>query len=313
MSYFTKPSVKRVIRLVLFVSAIGFFTYYGVQNWNEVQAVLAMFDPIFLFAAMVFVIASLYCKALMNQVMLCELVHTPLDRLSLVHSYTQSQIVKYIPGRIWGIAFQASSLENNVRKSDVWVVSVLQVIMLHAFSLFVLMVVIAFIDSLSWTIRSIMLVGGALGFVTVYLNFARILRLARLDESTVRKYAALIDAKLIRRISLIVLLDWVFYVGMWAALTYGQLSAFEMFITAVNYTTASIVGWLAFFAPSGLVVREATFIAFGQIIGENMSLLVVYSVVARLLLLVGDLLLYLLIDLFRRINERSKRTLGTDR
>ena len=70
--------------------------------------------------------------------------------------------------------------------------------------------------------------------------------------------------------------------------------------------------WLVFFIPSGLVVREAVFIAFGQIIGENISLLVVYSVVARLLFLAGDLALYLLTVIVKKIYERSKGTLGAD-
>ncbi len=303
---------KRISQFLLFVSALGFFVYYGVQNWNEVRAVAGQIDPGLIFTAMVFVTLSLFCKALMNLSMLRELLHTPLDNLTLFHSYTQSQIVKYIPGRIWGIVFQASSLENNVRKSDVWVVSFLQVIILNAFSLLVLMATIAFINSLSVTIKGIVLVGGMLGFAFVYFNFGRILRLARLDETTLMKYAALIDSRLVWRIALIVLFDWVFYIGMWAALAYGQLSFFEVFVTAVNYTTASIVGWLVFFIPSGLVVREAVFIAFGQIIGENISLLVVYSVVARLLFLAGDLALYLLTVIVKRIYERSKGTLGAD-
>lgn len=303
---------KRISRFLLFASAIVFFVYYSVRNWNEVRAVTDLFSPGLIFLALIFVTASLFCKALMNLTMLRELLHTPLDNLTLLHSYTQSQIVKYVPGRIWGIVFQASSLENNVRKSDVWIVSVLQMAILNAFSLLVLMAVIAFIDSLSTSIKSFVVFGGTASFALVYMNFARILRLARLDEATLRKYAALIDAKLVRRIFLIVIFDWVFYIGMWAALAYGQLSFFEVFVTAVNYTTASIVGWLAFFIPSGLVVREAVFIAFGQVIGENMSLLVVYSVVARLLLLAGDMLLYLLTVIFKRIYERSKRTLGED-
>lgn len=303
---------KKVTRFLLFVSALGFFVYYGAQNWIEVRTVLGQFDPILIFVAIIFVTASLFCKALLNLQLLRELLHTPLNNVALFHSYTQSQIVKYIPGRIWGVLFQASSLENNVRKSDVWVISILQILILNAFSLIVLMATIAFIDSLSSTVKGTVLVGGFLVFALVYLNFGRILRWARLDESTLRKYAALIDAKLVWRIILIVLFDWIFYIGMWAALAYGQLSYFEVFVTAVNYTTASIVGWLVFILPSGLVVREAAFITFGQIIGENMSLLVVYSVVARLLFLAGDLLLYLLTVTIQRIHERSKGTLGAN-
>lgn len=311
----TKPEktpAKRISQLILFLAALAFFTYYGFRNWNEVTAVIGEFDAGLLFAAALFVTASLFCKALMNLYLIRALLHTPLDGLTLLHSYTQSQIVKYIPGKIWGIVFQASSLQDNIRKSDVWIVSALQMIIMNAFSLLILIATIAFIDTLSVTIRAILVIGGVGGFAFVYFNSGRVLRFAKLDTETLKKYAALIDTNLTLRLSLVLIFDWIFYLGMWAALAYGSLSFFAIFVTAVNYTTASIVGWLVFFLPSGLVVREAAFIAFGQIIGENISLLVVYSVVARLLFLAGDLVLYLITVISKSVYERSKGTLGAD-
>jgi len=293
------PTAKAT-QVILLTLALGLFVYYGVLNWSEVRSVIEQFDPLLIIIALVFATASLFCKVLVNIQLLKQLLHTPLDNLTLIHSYTQSQIVKYIPGKIWGVVFQASSLGDNVRKSDVWVVNLLQIMILNSFSLIVLMATIFFIDALSVTIKATVLIGGVVAMLLVYFYFGRILRFAGMDETTLRKYAALIDAKLLRRISFIVLFDWIFYIAMWAALAYGQLSFFNVFVTAVNYTTASIIGWLVFFLPSGIVVREAVFIAFGQIIGENMSLLVVYSIFARLLFLAGDLLLYLLTATFKR-------------
>lgn len=304
--------IKRISQIVLFAAAIGFFVYYGVRNWHEVRAVLADFDAGLIVLAVLLVTASLLCKALMNLSLLRELLHTPLDNATLLHSYTKSQIVKYIPGKIWGVVFQASSLENNIRKSDVWVVSVLQILIMNAFSVLVLMATIVFIDTLATSIKAGVLVFSTLGFVVFYFNAGRLLRFAGLQKSTLRKYARMLNAKLVRQISAIVACDWLLYIGMWAALAYGQLSFFEVFVTAVNYTTASIVGWLAFFLPNGLVVREAVFIAFGKVIGENISLLVVYSVVARMLFLAGDFLLFVLVAIYKRFNERPKGTLGAD-
>lgn len=308
----TNKVVKRVSQIILFAAALGFFIYYGVKNWNEVGQVIADFDGGLVVLAVLLITASLFCKALMNLSLLRELLHTPLDNATLLHSYTKSQIVKYIPGKIWGVVFQASSLENNIRKSDVWVVSVLQILIMNAFSVLVLMVTIVFIDTLATSIKASVLILSTAGFVVVYFNTGRLLRFVGLQEATLRKYAGMLNARLARRISAIVACDWVLYIGMWAALAYGQLSFFEVFVTAVNYTTASIVGWLAFFLPNGLVVREAVFIAFGKIIGENISLLVVYSVVARMLFLAGDLLLFVIVAIYKRFDERSKSTLGSN-
>lgn len=304
--------VKQVSQIVLFALALGFFVYYGVRNWGEVGAVIADFDAGFVVLAVLLITASLLCKALMNLGLLRELLHTPLDNATLLHSYTKSQIVKYIPGKIWGVVFQASSLENNVTKSDVWVVSVLQILIMNAFSVLVLMATIVFIDTLSATVKAGVILLCALGFVVFYFNAGRFLRFAGVKEATLLKYAGLLNARVARRVTALVVCDWVLYIGMWAALAYGQLTFFEVFVTAVNYTTASIVGWLAFFLPNGLVVREAVFIAFGKIIGENISLLVVYSVVARMLLLAGDFLLFVIVAIYKSLHERSKGTLGTN-
>lgn len=302
--------LKRIVRFVVFATAFGFLLYYGQRHWQDVADVIGEFRPLLIISALLFVTASLFCKALMNLTLLRELLHTPMDSVALLHSYTQSQIVKYLPGKIWGVVFQASSLESNVRKSDVWVVSILQIIILNSFAVLVLMATVVFIDSLSLLQKFVVIGGGTLGFALAYFNFGRILKLARLNAATVKKYAGLIDARLARRIFLLLLLDWALYICMWGALAYSNLSFFEVFVTAVNYTTASIVGWLVFFIPSGLVVREAVFIAFGQVLGENLALLVVYSVVARLLFLSGDLLLFLMTSIYKGFNGRPKTTLG---
>ena len=302
---------NRILPFVLFALALAFFAYIGATNWDEIPAVITQIDALHIIIAMVFVTASLFCKALMNLSMLRELLSSPADNLTLLHSYTKSQIVKYIPGKIWGIVFQASSLEDRIPKSKVWIVSVLQVLILNASTVVVLMAAVVLLESLSTSIKASIIFVCITGFALVYLNYGRVLRLARIDEATLREYSALTAPGMIGRLTLIVFFDWVFYVGMWGALAYGNLSYFEVFITAVNYSAASIVGWLVFVLPNGLAVREAVFVAIGQITGENVSMLVVYSVAARLLFLSGDFVLYLITAISKRIYERSKGTLGT--
>lgn len=306
-------TIVKVIRIVLFTVALGFLVYYGQRNWAEIADVLNEFSPLLVIVALVLVTSSLFCKALLNLQLLKTLLHTPLADSTLLHSYAESQIVKYLPGRIWGVLFQASSLQQNIRKADVWIVSIFQVLAINASSLVVLMVTALFIDSLGRLFQVVIVAGGLLLFVFLYFNTGRLFRLLKIDETTYRKYAGLVDGKLVTRGLLIIALDWILYLGMWLALAHEKLSVLDTLITAVSYTTASIVGWLIFVLPNGLIAREAAFITFGQTVGTDMALLVVYSILVRLLFVAGDLLLYLLITVFEKTYGRSKRALGADR
>jgi hypothetical protein len=248
-------TLVKAARFTLFTAALGFLVYYLRRNWADVAGVLKEFDPILVIGAAVLVTASLFCKALLNLYLLKTLMHTPLADSTLLHSYAESQIVKYLPGRIWGILFQASSLRNNIRRSDVWIVNIFQMLALNATALVVLMVAVMFVDALGATLKWLVVGGGLLLFVILYFNLGRGFRLLKVEEATVKKYAGLIDGALVGRAVIVVALDWAFYIGMWLALAHEKLSVFETLITAVSYTTAAIVGWLRVFLPNGLIAR----------------------------------------------------------
>ena len=103
---------KRISQFLLFVSALGFFVYYGVQNWNEVRAVARQIDPGLIFIAMVFVTLSLFCKALMNLGMLRELLHTPLDNLTFSRRIASAGLTEVLtaPASPWQNAYAGTAV-----------------------------------------------------------------------------------------------------------------------------------------------------------------------------------------------------------
>lgn len=302
--------MKRATQILLFAVALAFLSYYAYANWTDVRNVLQQFSAWHIALATLLIVASLYCKSLVNLLLLRVFLHTRLDHIDLLHSYTQSQIVKYIPGKIWGILFQASTLSNNARKGDVWVVNLYQLFIMNFATLLVLVAALLFYDALSLSIRALLVFSCVAIAGLFYFNIGRIVRLLKLDEGTFKKYAALIDRDLTLKIAGLITLDWLFYIGMWYALAYGQMEFSSVLSTAINYATASLVGILVFFLPSGLIARETAFVAFGRALGENTSLLLVYGIVARLIFIAGDFLLFLIVLLTKKINGRAKEALG---
>lgn len=301
---------NRIVRIAVIGCASGFLLYYGIRNWADVEFALDQINPWLLGLAVPFVLASLFCKALVNVSLLKELLHANLSDADLIHSYTQSQVVRYIPGKIWGVMFQASSLQEKIRKGDVWAVNLYQLLFMNAITVLVLMIAILFMDELSVTLRWSIAGVGLLAAAVIYPNAGRIFRMLRLDSDVFRKYAALVSTKMLVRLFVLTALDWFFYIGMWYVLTYGRMDFAGAVVMAVNYATASFVGILVFFLPSGLVAREAAFIAFGRVLGENMSLLVIYSVVVRLIFLAGDFLLFVLTFIYKGRHGKTKEALG---
>lgn len=299
-----------LIRSVAFAAALGFLGYYGWQNWPDVAAVLGQFGPTNIIFALVFVAASLLCKAWVNTILMRELLHTDLPSGQLLHSYTQSQIVKYIPGKIWGIMFQASTLGDNARKTDVWVVNLYQFLIMNAAVVLVFVATVPFLQQLDVSIRASIVGLVVLTVILFRANFGRLLRLIKVDESTFHKYGRLLSRPVLLRVSALIAIDWFFYLGMWYALALGQMSFATVTVMAINYATASVVGFVVFFLPSGLIAREAAFIAFGRALGDAMTTLLTYSVVIRLLFLLGDFLLVVLTYLFKGQHGRSKKVLG---
>lgn len=299
-----------LLRSSAFIAALGFLGYYGWAHWPEVAAVLGQFGPANLFFAVAFVVASLFCKACVNAILMRELLHTKLPQGQLLHSYTQSQIVKYIPGKIWGIMFQASTLDGNANKADVWVVNLYQFLIMNAVVVLVFVGTLPFLEQLSISLRAAIVALVVLACALVYLNFGRMLRLIKVDEATFHKYGKLLSRGVMFRVLAFIALDWVFYVAIWYALALGQMSYDAIVIMAINYATASVVGFVVFFLPSGLIAREAAFIAFGRALGDSMTTLLTYSVIVRLVFLLGDFLLVVLTFVFKGQNGRSKKVLG---
>ena len=118
-----------------------------------------------------------------------------------------------------------------------------------------------------------------------------------------KKYLALFNPRLILHLFLLLTIDWLFYLGMWFTLCMHQFGALKILLIAVNYAAASIIGMLFIILPSGLVIRESSFIMIGQYLGGDLSLLLVLSIIVRFLYLLGDIILYGTVTIYNQIKN----------
>jgi uncharacterized membrane protein YbhN (UPF0104 family) len=149
-------------------------------------------------------------------------------------------------------------------------------------------------DNQVWTLSLLLVVTGAVGLVSLrYLInplAARIARMRRIDDFDAlphmpwRHVAPLVGAFTLPRI--------INGFGV-ALLTFSLLpgtSLNDVIALAAAYTIAGAIGVLWVFVPSGLGVREATFVAILAALGFNVVDAIAISVVARLASTISDLL-----------------------
>lgn len=304
---------KKLFKIIVFILGLVFLFYYIHYHLEEVESVLSQLSITLVVLAIIFTTGAHFTQALLNALLLKEFLHTKLPQRRLIFSFTQSQIVKYIPGRFWGVMFQASTISQNIQKRDVWIVNLYELLITNGFNLLIAVVACLIFVPFSLLGKLIIFSVGSILCFVLYRKCDVILKLLKTDSQIFKKYTVLFNGKLITKIFALLVMEWLLYISMWVSLCFQQFSVLEIVLIAINYAVALVVGILFFIVPNGLVVREATFISIGKYLGWDMEFLIVYGLFVRLLFMSGDFILYVITLIFDKImpsHERSKNTLG---
>lgn len=219
-------------------------------------------------------------------------------RLRLAHLYFTAQLMKHLPGRIWGVAYQASA---GAEASAIeWVgINAAYMILSTLFAVWVAAATMAFVRS--WFLVGVGLVlGGAalyvLGWHRAPLGF--ILRL--LGRFPGRAMASLraalqvfadVDASFKVRLFSLLVASWVVYLAAWAGfgMAWPGLSAQDGVELCALYTLAWFVGYVSFVTPSGVGVRELVFVLLARAFPADA--IAAMAILARAVLLLVDIVL----------------------
>lgn len=212
--------------------------------------------------------------------------------LTIALAYSLGQIVRYLPGKVVGVVFQAGYLSGRVRAATVtfallsqtaydnlWTLIFAGAILLISFqvSWWPLLVLVAATFLLgkshqrAWMERLLLLPGP----VRKLLNEEQLL-LVKANHPTVLPTLTLI-------------LIWIPFLAGFAIFLSGTTSLEESVVVGACYLFATVGSMLFFVVPSGIVVREAFFIFIGSQLGIDANLLLVSGVALRLALTVSEL------------------------
>jgi len=265
------------------------------EHARDIQHYFRVFDVFRISIAMASALASLFVFACVFKIILQQVSQKKFPFNRIMSPYFFGQIAKYLPGKVWGVLYQAQRMGRYAAPSCVWQTNIELMILgtiQHG------IVILCF---LAW------LFSGAeyavLAFSFLELAFLVMLKTDRIRQgvfllvrfffphapacSYANKKEGGFPALLIL---FLLLLEWVFIILTWHMLLPAGTALLDTCLIASSYILAWLAGFFTFIVPNGIMVREAVFIWFGGIIGIDQGMLIYYGVLARIFYLVADIL-----------------------
>lgn len=218
-------------------------------------------------------------------------------RVTLARFYFIGQLLKHLPGRFWGVAYQSAS--GGRASLAEWVsATVVYMLLTIAFALWAALVVIGFILGLHWGVLAIA-VGGAIyallwnayliSWLLALLRRAPLSAMVRLCDAV--QSFAMVDGYFKTRVLGWFAASWILYLLAWAGygLAWPSLTAFDGVKLCALYTVAWFAGYVSLVSPSGIGIRELVFVLLARDFPPDA--VAGMAVMGRAVLLVVDVLL----------------------
>jgi hypothetical protein len=223
------------------------------------------------------------------------------------------QLLRYLPGRLWGLAFQISTSRETISavrlaraNLDFMVFSVIG-------SLSIGFVLLSYQGLWPWWTAATAVAGGGLVLSGMFLGAANwiLLRLGRcLPTRAQRMYElhAMGPPPLARlgAIAAVFIASWVVYLAGWSLLghVFQSLAQVDFIALCAYYTLASGIGIVSLLTPAGLGVREAAFVilAAGSADRETVAF---FAAFGRIWLMMIELTMLVLVPIFLPMKKKT--------
>lgn len=264
------------------------------EAWPQAQAALRHFDGRWLGLTLLGATVGGYWAFEVFYVLFRLGVGSVYSKKELAHLFFVGQLMKHLPGRMWGIAYQAAQTAH--ASLGQWLgVNVAYMLLTMFFSVWVAMVFLLYFVSAAWFAAAL------LGGMGLYFALWSGRSLAALQALLARLYLTKprqwLDALTVYarssaapkwRIMVAAVASWSCYYLAWGA--FGDAWPGLGFVGGLQlcalYTLAWFVGYLAFVFPSGAGVRELAFLYFAKDFPPDaLAAMVVFG---RLVLLLAD-------------------------
>lgn len=304
---------RMIIGSVLIICSLAYI-YYALRG--ELRAMLTelrSISPARTALAVLCATGMYYTKAIYHRTLLARITGRNQSLASVPPAYAQAQIVRYLPGKVWGLLHQANQLGRYFSPQEVMVANLLQTVATYLMSLGVIGSALA----ASATGSPWPLLGIPATLAAMELLHRRPM-LERLVVSTIASLgrgrfgtaalAAIPVAPIRWHGTALLALEWVAFYLMWLLISNSGIPSVTTLTLATWYAAASILAIFALVVPAGLAVREAIFVSIAGLGNFPQSTLLAVAAVTRLVMSLGELCCIPLSTLVKFIEQHPRNS-----
>ena len=309
----SSPSQRawRLFGALVTVASIAWMLLLLANVWPVLSARLDDVDPAFLCLGVMLLTISVYLNFEAFAALAGMMGIARMPRRQLAHLYFIGQLLKHVPGRIWGVGYQSAAGSSSAPAGTWLLANLVHMLLATIFALWSIGVVLAGVQGLLPGLLA--MIGGALVYAgcwrhasSAWLQRAvgkipgRLGKLLRECMETMALTPAAVRMRLTSAYAISLLLlycAWALF-----GLAFPVLGPLDGIRLSAMYMIAWFVGFVSLLTPSGLGVRELTFAWLAH--GFGMDVVALMAIVGRAALLLADLLLGLLFAPF--FPERRK-------
>ncbi len=212
--------------------------------------------------------------------------------LAITIPFFLSRVGRYLPGKLFGFLYQIHAISAWVRPRET-----IEATLYHFFLVLVTMACLTLSAVAGFRLGLVVGLGVGVALTLILYFSLHAAWFTRLLNGCVHlfrpSHVAIswsLKATQCRRIIFFMYAEWCLYLLAWQILLPSVYTMEQAFILAVTYIGAWFVGFLFLIVPSGLGVRESSFVTLGGLFGFDPASLLLYSLLFRLVYLIGELL-----------------------
>jgi hypothetical protein len=253
---------------------------------------------------------TLACPTLYHALVVERLTQIRGARGHIAAAYALSQLVRYVPGKVFGVLFEVNYLRGLVSANVLVVANTVQMLYQNAgTALFAVLIGAIFFSGSSWAwgLSAIAIVVMFLAHRQGWIESILLWIAHKVPGLRGRITASVNPGHTALASTLLLALEWLFFIAMWCTLDLGTSQLTPYVLLAACYAIASVLGALTIVMPSGLVVREGLFIWMAHMFGFEPAALVAYAALIRIWLTGADILTALVFGAIDRLRGLTSR------
>lgn len=281
----TSSSFKhnKIISVILVISAILWVFIILRENAGKLTISMASLELKWIALSVVPAMISVFIATYIYYLVLSGIVLVPLSVRNIMTPFIVSQVVRYLPGKIWGIYYQIVS-SKQVSSHQTVKANIRHFALTNLNSFAIAASVFTYRHEGNWTAL----------VVFVAVQFSMFFFLTTYDSNRGIQIFTLLQA------------EWLVYFFTCFLILPGYYGIGEVLFIATCYVIAWIGGALIVMLPGGLFVREASFIWLSGLFGFNPGDMLAFSIIARMLFTLADVACASLSVLFLSLKSETE-------